>query len=130
MESHIKHLEFIQTAINRMAGNSFLLKGWSVTLAGGLLALSFKEIDRRYLYVALAILGLFWLLDSYYLSRERGFVRLYNHVRQQPAEKTDFSMDIMRHAKAWAWLASAFSRTLLLFYGGVAVVVLIVNYYL
>ena len=41
MEQKIKHLEFIQTTINRMAGNSFLLKGWTVTLTGGLLALTF-----------------------------------------------------------------------------------------
>ncbi len=34
MEQKIKHLEFIQAAINRMAGNSFLLKGWTVTLSG------------------------------------------------------------------------------------------------
>ena len=32
MEKKIKHLEMIQGVINRMAGNSFALKGWSVTL--------------------------------------------------------------------------------------------------
>jgi hypothetical protein len=29
MEKKQKHLEFLQTAIGRMAGNLFLLKGWS-----------------------------------------------------------------------------------------------------
>lgn len=28
MENKIKHLEFIQGVINRMANNSFMLKGW------------------------------------------------------------------------------------------------------
>jgi hypothetical protein len=36
-----KHLELIQAVISRMAGNSFLLKGWSVTLAAALLALGY-----------------------------------------------------------------------------------------
>lgn len=33
MENKQKHLEFIQSIINRMAGHSFLLKGWGVTLS-------------------------------------------------------------------------------------------------
>ena len=32
MESKIAHLEMVQAVITRMAGNSFLIKGWSVTL--------------------------------------------------------------------------------------------------
>jgi len=28
-----KHVEFIQAAIARMAGNSFVIKGWSLTIA-------------------------------------------------------------------------------------------------
>ncbi|GEM_PF-208168 len=81
MDSKSKHLEFIQTAINRMAGNSFLLKGWAVTLVGGLLALSFKETDKAYIGISIAILFFFWILDAYYLSLERSFVGLYDRVR-------------------------------------------------
>lgn len=32
MEEKIRHLEMVQGIINRMAGNSFFLKGWMVTL--------------------------------------------------------------------------------------------------
>ena len=35
-----KHLELIQGVINRMAGNSFHLKGWSVVLVSALFALA------------------------------------------------------------------------------------------
>ncbi len=35
----VKHLEFVQAVIARQAANSFLLKGWSVTLATALVAL-------------------------------------------------------------------------------------------
>ena len=35
MENKIKYLEMIQSVINRMANNSFCLKGWTVTLVSG-----------------------------------------------------------------------------------------------
>ena len=126
----VKHLEFIQAAINRMANNSFLLKGWAVTLTGGLLALTFKEMNFRYLYISLVVLGLFWLMDSYYLSRERNFVRLYNHVRKQPEEMIDFSMDANGFGSRTCWPAAAFSKTMLLFYGGLLLVHLVIKYFL
>jgi len=81
LEAKVKHLEFIQAAISRMAGNSFLLKGWTVTLAGSLLALTFKEADRKYVLLSLLVILVFWSLDSFYLSHERRFVALYNSVR-------------------------------------------------
>jgi hypothetical protein len=128
MEDKLKHLEFIQAAINRMAGNSFLLKGWSVTVAGALLALSFKEIDRRYLSLALLVVGLFWLLDSYYLSRERMFIRLYDDVRKKT--EVNFSMDATQFAGRADWICAAASTTVLLFYGGLTAVLVVVSLFL
>jgi len=32
MENKVKHLEMIQAVIARMATNSFMFKGWAVTL--------------------------------------------------------------------------------------------------
>ena len=43
VSNKLKHLEFIQAAINRMAGNLFMLKGWSVTLIAALFALAAKD---------------------------------------------------------------------------------------
>ncbi|MEN9503463.1 MAG: hypothetical protein RI964_2748 [Pseudomonadota bacterium] len=34
----LKHLEMLQQVITRMASNSFLIKGWSITLISALLA--------------------------------------------------------------------------------------------
>ena len=130
MEEKVRHLEFIQSAINRMANNSFLLKGWAVTLTGGLLALTFKEINRRYLSISLGALILFWLLDGYYLSRERRFIALYDTVRRKHGETTDFSMDITSLGSRWGWLSCSFSKTLSLFYGGLFAVHLVVYYFL
>lgn len=39
-DNKVKHLEMIQAVINRMAQNSFLLKGWSVVLTAAIFALA------------------------------------------------------------------------------------------
>jgi len=125
MEAKIKHLEFIQATINRMAGNSFLLKGWAVTLVGALFALTFKEVDPLYLLISLIVLALFWRLDSYYLSRERLFIKLYERVSASKGD-TDFSMDTKPFEKDITVGGCAFSETMRLFYGGLAVAHLII----
>jgi hypothetical protein len=126
MDKKVKHLEFIQAAVNRMASNSFLLKGWTVTLTGGLLALTFKELDKRYICISLAVLSLFWFLDGYYLSRERCFVLLYNTVRMRDEAEIDFSMNINTIGGSCRWIRCAFSRTVVLFYGGLLLVDLLI----
>ncbi len=45
MERKIKHLEFIQIVISRMNSNSFLIKGWTITLMSALFALAAKDTN-------------------------------------------------------------------------------------
>jgi len=52
MGNKIKHLEFIQTIINRMAANSFLIKGWAITLVAALFALSSKDTNKNYIIIS------------------------------------------------------------------------------
>ncbi len=94
MEKKLKHLEMIQAVISRMAGNSFLLKGWSVTLAAAVIALAANKDSHALLtLIALLPVVMFWLLDGYYLHQERLFRKLYDHVRLQDDDAVDFSMD-------------------------------------
>jgi len=93
MESKLKHLELIQGVINRMAGNSFALKGWAVTLVAGIFALSSKDADKMYFLVAYIPILVFWGLDSYYLLQGRLFRSLYNKVRKSEDSNIDFSMN-------------------------------------
>jgi len=46
-EERLKHLEFVQPLVPRMAGYSFLLKGWTVTLSAALFALAAKDANAR-----------------------------------------------------------------------------------
>lgn len=130
MEAKIKHLEFIQETINRMASNSFLLKGWVVAVVGALVTLSLKEIDCLYILTSLCVLFFFWLLDSYYLSREKAFRNLYDQVRKKAEGQIDFSMNIKECKGDNTVTDCAFSHTVLLFYGGLAVVHIIILIFL
>ena len=119
MENKRKHLEFIQTIISRMASNLFFLRGWTITLIGALLALFSKNNSPDYIfYFLIVIVLIFWILDGYFLSQERSYRDLYNHVRKLKEEDIDFSMDISEYQKFKknALIYSMFSYTLLVFY--------------
>lgn len=92
MEDRIKYLEMIQEIINRMASNSFALKGWAVTLIAGIFVLAEKDTNKMYFLVAYLPIITFWGLDAYYLFQERLYRALYNKVRQLPEGENDFSM--------------------------------------
>jgi len=125
-----KHLEFVQSAVNRMAGNLFLLKGWSITLIAALFALAAKDANQLYILIAYFPLFIFWTLDGYFLSQERKFRALYDHVRTLEESKIDFSMDTKPFAsvKRNTWRGALFSQTLLVYYVGLAAVMLILAY--
>lgn len=91
-ENKIKHLEMVQDVIKRMASNSFILKGWAVTLVAGIMALAEKDADKMYFLVAYIPIIVFWLLDSYYLLQERLYRELYNKVRSTKENDIDFSL--------------------------------------
>ena len=130
MENKQKHLEFIQAVINRMASNSFLLKGWAITLVAALFALSAKDTNQSYIFIAYFPVIFFWILDGYFLSQERLFCDLYNHVRKLDEKEIDFSMDTSEYKKEKknSWAYSIFSVTLRFFYISLVVVMLLVLY--
>lgn len=91
-ECKMKHLEMIQGIINRMASNSFMLKGWAVTLVSGIFVLASKDADKMYFLVAYIPIIVFWGLDAYYLKQERLYRSLYDDVRKKKDSEIDFSM--------------------------------------
>lgn len=116
MGNKLKHLEFIQETIKRMAGNSFLLKGWSITLASALFAASLK-FDVRYLLIVIPVILFFWIFDSYFLWQERMFRGLYDNVRSRSEKGIDFKMNPREFNSGKAtWLNSFFSITFLISY--------------
>jgi len=124
-EDHRKYLEFIQAAIIRMANNSFLIRGWSVTLVSALFALAAKDADRQFVVVSYFPCVMFWCLDAYYLSQERKFRSLYEAARK--ASNTNFSMDTRPTERPCdGWGAAYFSTTMFVFHGAIIAVISLV----
>lgn len=118
IENKIKHLEFIQLVITRMNVNSFLLRGWSVTLVAALFAFAAKDTNIEYIIITYISTPLFWILDGYYLSQERKYRDLYNKIRLTNEENIDFDMNAtVTNNNKNSWLSSIFSLTNLIFYG-------------
>jgi len=126
MENKRAHLGMIQGVINRMGGNSFLLKGWTITLVAALFALAMKESSPRLLYVAYFPTIVFWALDGYYLWQERLFRKLYDKVRVTGEELVDFSMNTSAvEPDTVSYIAILFSQTLIVFYGVVLLTIVL-----
>ena len=94
MEAKYKHLEFIQGIINRLASDSFRMKGWSVVLVSALLVLMAREDGSGPACIGFVPVLVFWGLDGYFLWQERLFRDLYDHVRTMDASHVDFSMNV------------------------------------
>lgn len=117
-EAMLKHLEFIQNIVTRMARNSFLLKGWSVTLVAAIFALTVNNPSVYLVFIAIFPALAFWGLDSYYLRQERLFRQLYKKVSEEPDNVNAFSMDTSGYeCNVQSWLGTMLSKSVLPFHG-------------
>jgi len=87
----IKELEIIQGIINRMAYNSFMIKGWTITLVVATLLLKGGKYNT---FIAFIPIVVFWFLDAYFLRLERLYRRLYNWVKDNRLKTQDFLFDL------------------------------------
>jgi hypothetical protein len=79
-DQHLKRLDHLQAIVQRLAGNSFLIKGWTITLVSAILGFALKDPATT---ASLAWFGVlptlvFWGLDGYYLAIERAIRVQYN----------------------------------------------------
>jgi len=122
-----KHLEFLQLAINRMASNSFILKGWNITLIVGLFALSLNKSSSSFLYLALLPALAFLGLDAYYLRQEKLFRELYDSIRKMKRKDIDpytlNTQSVNGNVKNWFYIV--FSPTVILLHGTVIFFIII-----
>ena len=71
-ETKIAHLQMIQAVITRLAGYSFMVKGWTVTLVTALFALAAADANGFFVYVAYLPAVMFWALVSRDALRQWG----------------------------------------------------------
>lgn len=122
-----KHLEFAQNVVTRMAQNSYLLKGWTITLVAATFVLSLSVTSAWLLAIALIPTVAFSMLDAYYLQQERLFRKLYDHVRQSPDEVEAFALNPRPYLTEEKDKIENIMRSvsITLFYGPVLVLVLL-----
>lgn len=131
MENKLKHLEFIQNTITRMANNSFLLKGWNLTILAALIGLNKDGLDGKIILIGFVLTLVFWILDAYYLSQERIFRARYDEVRIQQEDEVDFSMKLnAQKTNQMDWFVVFYSVPLSLLYIGLMFSLIFFVYYL
>lgn len=129
MEQKIAHLTFIQGVINRMGQNSFLLKGWSVTIIAALFALAAQGTNGQYILVAYFPAVMFWFLDAFFLYQEKLFRKLYEKVASNEISSDNFTLNTeVVKSQVDSYVSVVFSKTLLPFYGCVIGVLLFVMF--
>lgn len=78
-----KELDQVQEIIKRMANNSFLLKGWMITIfTSAVIFFEQSESSNNLnisMYTILFLIISFWYLDAFFLHKERCYIALYNH---------------------------------------------------
>lgn len=118
------HLAAIQSNINRLATNSFLIKGWSVTLVSAIFVLSAKNVNTSFVLTAYFPSIMFWLLDGYFLGMERRFVEMYNQAAQGLVFQYEIKPGNFTSKRA-CMLAACLSRTIILFHGTIFITIFI-----
>ena len=121
----LKAIEIVQGIINRMGRNSFLIKGWTITLV--VITMLLKGTDIQIL-IAFVPLFVFWYLDAYFLWQERMYRELYKWIIiTKPKElETLFDMNAYRfESDVDSQLRIMRSKTLFCFYGSVVILILL-----
>lgn len=92
----IAHIEIMQGIIERMARNSASCKNWSIMIVSALLALCFERgtFCVAKLWIGYIPVILFFLLDCYYLGKERYMIKLQRSFMDKVNSGVDISTDL------------------------------------
>lgn len=124
MGNKLKHLEMIQAIITRMAQNSFMVKGWALTLVVALFAFV-PKVESLFIPLAFAPIIFFMCLDAFYLQSERRYRKLYDIVRNKDEEEIDFDLKSNEcKEKNNRYISCLFSKSIMLFYVPLIIVVI------
>lgn len=118
----VEHLKMIQSIIDRMGNNSFMLKGWGIGVMIAIFAFAGKGKEAECVIFTIIPLIIFWLLDSYYLFLERKYRDLYNEVRNKDENEINFDMNPnevkikLSDVNKKSYFSAIFSKTTMMFY--------------
>lgn len=122
-EDKRKHLEFVQGVINRLSSNTFLFKGWSITIIVAVFTTTLTTGNYVLLWLCLGAILIFWCIDAYYLMLERAYRKLYDKIAETDVEKIDYKMGVKDYIGFSNWLKVFTRPILLMFYGVISLIV-------
>jgi len=129
-----KEIDLIQSCITRMANNSFMLKGWLLTLIIAFIALLPENISRFYICLIVLLIDLaFWYLDAFFIKQEKLYKWKYEWVitkrlegnseflyNLNPYEKDMWLLDGSKKEKHEPYVIRAMiTKSLIPIYGGI-----------
>jgi len=122
----MKEAEIIQAIIKRESSESFLIKGWTVSLIVATLIL---QGQKMHIMIAFIPLLAFWFLDAHFLQTIRRYKVLYKWVIENRLKTDDYTFDININDRFGKAVASRpvlmFSEKLVWFYGSLFVLTII-----
>lgn len=135
-----KEIDLIQSCITRMAKNSFLLKGWLISLIVVLIALLKGNTKINVICLVFIIPVIcFWYLDGYFIRLEKLFRKKYewiiserlngnnNYLYDLNPYNENMWIDPINVKKKITLFRCIFSESLIPFYG-VTLIVIILMY--
>lgn len=120
-----QQLQMIQAVIARLANQSTTVKGWCITVTAALLGFG-TAASPIAPGIALYVIITFAVLDSYYLSLERAYRRLYAITATR--EPSDWTLEVDRPS-AREIARALWSPSILLLYGSSLLAAAIVGLY-
>lgn len=117
-----KEIDLIQGCINRMASNSFFVKGWALSVFAGVTAITRGEnLNNIILLLCTTIVPFvcFWFLDAFFLQTERKYRKMYTErltKRKDGDNSKLYELDPSGY-KVDCIFKVMWSKTLFVFYG-------------
>jgi hypothetical protein len=122
-DDELKFVDILQATISRLAGNCFVIKGWSVALGSVIIGFTAKDAHAAFALIALAPVLAFWGLDAYYLALERLYRDRYTAAVAQTVKVLDLNVGSVPRK---LWLMCLFRGAVVYIHAPIAVLALIV----
>ena len=100
-----KEIDLIQACITRMAQNSFVIKGWFVSIYAVILALLPERVNMFLLCISLvAVNVIFWYLDGFFLRTEKIYRKIYDWVlAERPQNNRELMYQSLLILRKYSW---------------------------
>lgn len=123
---NLKHLEMVQSVVQRMSGYSASLKNFCMTITTAIVGFAFSKGASVFFWLAFLPIVVFALLDAQYLRLERRFRCLYDDLRLRDITRTPTFEINLSGAPKISYLKVIFSWSIATFYMTLAACVVIV----